>query len=138
MTPRRPQHRERGFTLVEALVALALIFTALLLSMSLLWQQPRTQLRLRAQQEALGAIEGVLEEIRAGRPVSGGFLPTTPYDRAADVRASTPRAADGLRLRLQVEPDPSVPNLQHVTVTAFYRVLGKPERRTVRTMVWRR
>jgi hypothetical protein len=106
--------------------------------MSLLWQQPRTQLRLRAQQEALGAIEATLEEIRAGRPVSGGFLPTTPYDRASDVRASTPRAADGLRLRLQVEPDPSVPNLRHVTVTALYRVLGKPERRTVRTMVWRR
>ena len=57
---------ERGFTLVEVLVALALLAVVLLTSLALLAQEPRIDRRLQARQEAARAVEGVLEAIRAG------------------------------------------------------------------------
>lgn len=120
----------RGFTLVETAVALVILGVALLLGMGLLAQQPKIQLKLRAHQEAHAALGRMLEGIRAGTvPLTPGPLPPGPVP---------PTAADGLVLRLGVEPDPTVPGLSRVAVTAHYTVRGQLFQRQVDTMVWRR
>lgn len=123
--------RAGGFTLVEALVALAILSFTLLLGMGVLAQQPRIQLKLRAHQEAHAALGRVLEGIRAGTvPLKPGALPPAALTATG--------AVDGLVLRLDVDADPDVPGLSHLTVSAHYTVRGQLFQRRLESMVWRR
>lgn len=116
-----------GFTLVETLVALAILGATLLLGMSLIAQQPRVRAKVRAHHEAQAAVASVLEGLRAGTvPLTPGLVPTPT---AAD-------AADGLLLRLEVAADPRAPGLAHLTVTAHYQVDGQLMERRVETLTW--
>jgi type II secretory pathway pseudopilin PulG len=115
---------------VETLVALVILTVALLLGLSILTQQPKIQLKLRAHQEAHAALARVLEGLRAGTvPVASGAVSPSPV---------TPIAADGLVVRLTVDPDPDVPGLSRVTAVASYTVRGQLLERRVETLTWRR
>lgn len=127
-----PGHRQSGFTLIEALFALALIGVALLLGLSLIWQQPRIQKRLAARQQALRAAEAVLEGVRAGT------VPLVPGGGRAAPGGRVTGGAEEPLLRMTVEDDRALPDLKHVTVSAHYRVWGETRSVRVETMVWRR
>jgi prepilin-type N-terminal cleavage/methylation domain-containing protein len=117
-----------GFTLVETLVALALVSIALFMGLALAWQQPRIHARLAAQQEALRLLEATLEGLRAGAvPLHSGALPP-PW---------IPSGISDLLLRLEVEAvEPA--GLYRVEAVAYYRVAGGTEQSRVETLVWRR
>lgn len=125
----RPPGDAAGSTLVEVVVALAVLTPALLMGVALLLNQPRAQKRLEARQAAFGAIESTLEEIRATGvlPAAGG------HPRAAP--GSSGRAA--LLLRIDHSPvEDGPPGLVRVEVTVHYRVLGEVHRAGVETLVW--
>ena len=60
------RHRS-AFTLVEVLIALLVLTLCLFLALGLHLQQRRILSRLQAQGEALRALEGTIEALRAGR-----------------------------------------------------------------------
>lgn len=111
----------KGFTLVETVVALAVLGVVLLLGLGLLLQEPAVVERLEARQSAWDALEDTLEAVRAGDlPLTGGSIPT-------------PR---GTVVHLSVEPTP-VPGLWRVQLEAEYRVQGRDFRPRLETRVWR-
>jgi prepilin-type N-terminal cleavage/methylation domain-containing protein len=114
----------RGFTLVETLVALALLTLALLLGLSLVLQHPRIVRRLDAQREAIHTLEATLELLRARA------LPLT----SQTLRPGGPRK---LALSIQVTPEGYPPGLYRVQVRAAYQVGGEPRERSVETLLWR-
>ncbi len=111
--PRR-SGRESGFSLIEVLIALVLVGTALLLGMGLALQQPRIVRRLDAERQAFRAMESTLEAVRAGV-----VLPA-PKD---------------LKIQMQVEPT-STPGLFQVTLCATYEVDHRKAEKVLRTLVW--
>jgi prepilin-type N-terminal cleavage/methylation domain-containing protein len=113
--------RRQGFTLVETVVALAVLGVVLLLGLGLLLQEPAVVERLEARQAAWDALEDTLEAVRAGDlPLSGGSYPTP----------------QGTVVHLSVEPTP-VPDLWRVQLEAEYRVQGRDFRPRIETRVWR-
>jgi prepilin-type N-terminal cleavage/methylation domain-containing protein len=122
--------RPNGFTLLEALVALAILAIALLLGMQLLIQTPRVVRRLDAERQAFRALEATLESLRAsGGPVENEELSNF---RTA---AGTPAPAE-LTVSVVVEPA-SLPGLYHATLTAHYTVLNVAYSKRLETLFWR-
>ena len=120
---------ERGMTLIECAAALALIGMAILAAGAFLSVQPLLTERLRAQQEALRALEYTLESVRAGAlPLVGGA-------QGVSLPAS-PEAARDLTVTLRVSPGER-PGLFVVAAEAIYSAGGKRCRRQLVTMVWR-
>jgi prepilin-type N-terminal cleavage/methylation domain-containing protein len=118
--------RRSAFTLLESLVALALISVGLLLAVGIQMQQPRTLERLRARQEATRALEATLESIRAGVvPLADGVVPVSAVGGSS--RALT--------LRLRVAATPTA-DLWQVECEASYVVLGRLERASLTSLVW--
>jgi prepilin-type N-terminal cleavage/methylation domain-containing protein len=116
-----------GFSLIEALIALAIVALIMTGGMSLIAQQSGILQRARAHQEALEVIETTLEAIRAGQLVvtSGRVrLPVTTTE------------ADALVLWLEVNRRPDMPDLAEVLVEARYVVGSHTLHRKVRTMTW--
>lgn len=116
----------RGFTLVETLVALALLTLALLLGLGLVLQHPRIVRRLDAQREANHFLEATLEALRAGDetvPLASQTLP--------------PAGSRKMALFIEVTPEGYPPGLYRVQVRAAWQVDGQPKERSVETLLWR-
>jgi prepilin-type N-terminal cleavage/methylation domain-containing protein len=130
--PRAPAGpgRPTGFTLLEVLIALAILGIALLLGLQLLIQTPRVVRRLDAERQAFRALEATLESLRAsGGPVENEEL--SHFFTAA----GTPAPA-ALTVSVEVAPA-SLPGLYHVTLTAHYTVLNVAYQKRVETLFWR-
>jgi prepilin-type N-terminal cleavage/methylation domain-containing protein len=127
--PRLLERGRRGFTLVEALVALLLITAALMLGYGFMMRQPQASARLDAGSEALRALESSLETLRSGAiPLESGMLqPVLAYP--------PPTAAEDLLVDLDVETT-EIENLFIVTLEARYRVGRAIHRRQVQSMIW--
>ena len=73
--PVRSRLERSGFTLIESLVALALITLALFLGTKLILMEPRILERLEAGERAIRALEAALETLRSGDlPLRQGVL----------------------------------------------------------------
>ena len=139
--PRAPSG-ERGVTLLEALIALALLGVALLMSLGLVWQQRRILHRLQASQEVHREVEATLEALRAGAlelPVGGGEDAVGPLVVTSPAAGPPPGVAAAERLSIVVravlvEPPP---DLYRAEVEAHYRVLGEPRSLRVETLFWK-
>ncbi len=118
-----PQARANGgFTLVEVVIALLLVAIALTMTLPLLVEQPRIQARLEAKRDALIAIEGGLEAVRAGA------LPLVPGTIQIDDTSP--------ELFLTVEPN-RIPDLYDVTVEARWTLQNRDWKSSISTRVWR-
>lgn len=122
--------RDSGFSLVEALVALAVIGLVLLGGLGLVWQQRRVIERVEAREAADRALAEALETIRSGAvPITPGIVPLPV--------ASPPGTAEGLRVVVRVTPAEPPPDLYRARVIATYRIAGRPVTRSVETQLWR-
>ncbi len=130
---RRASHTSaaRGFTLLETLIALSLLAVAMLLTLSLIYQEHMALGRLTAHEQAFRALEQTLEAIRAGRTVplgkelvdSGWFL--LPEDLAlADLQIWSERQEE------------SATGLYRLTLTARYWAGRRWYTRSLETLVW--
>ncbi len=128
---RQPRHNTRGFTLLEALVALSLLAVAMLLTLALIYQEPRALRRLVAQEQAYHALEQTLESIRAGRAVELGRQPVDP---AWLLLPEDPAARD-LQLWSELVEE-SATGLFKLTLTARYRVDHRWFEHSLETLVW--
>ena len=126
--PRR-SGRESGFSLVEVLIALVLVGTALLMGMGLALQNPRIVRRMDSERQAFRAMESTLEAVRAGVIP----LQTAQMDGFATA-VGTPAPKD-LKVHMQVEPA-GTPGLFQVTLRARYEVEGRKIEKMLRTLVW--
>lgn len=123
----------RGFSLVETLVALALIGVTLLLAMALLAQEPGMARRMAAQEEVLGILDVTQESIRAGYRLPDGTK-VLEWQELFEP-GYTPRV-DGLQMWSEVTPHGR--RLDQVVLRARWQADGQTFERTVHTLVPRR
>ena len=123
MSPGRPRPRdERGFSLIEALVALALVGFLLLSTSAIYYQQRTVARRVAAQRAADAALENSYELLRAGAwPLASGTVP--------DFWSS------GAVLTLRVDPG-EIPHSTRIDLVATYRVDGRPFRRSLQGILY--
>jgi prepilin-type N-terminal cleavage/methylation domain-containing protein len=118
-----------GFTLLEALLALALVGVALLLDLGLQAQSREIEARLAAEADLLRRAEATLESLRSGvhplrtGPVDGALAWPMPGEPA-------------LSMLLVVDPT-DVPGLCRVKLHGQTRGLrGRPHDLELETLVW--
>lgn len=121
--------RESGFSLVEVLIALVLVGTALLMGMGLALQNPRIVRRLDGERQAFRAMESTLEAVRAG------VIPLQTSKLDGFVTAVGTPAPKDLEIQMQVETT-GTPGLFQVTLRASYEVEGRKMEKMLRTLVW--
>ena len=126
--PRSSVH-SRGFTLVEALAALAIFAMAVLVATAFLQAHVQAARRLEVRSALVHATEITLEEIRGGlRPMVSANL-----DRGHELGL-----APGVALLTSIQVDGGgVADLFHVVVTSRSAAAGQPMEVVVETMVWR-
>lgn len=125
------RHREAGFTLVEALVALALVGVALLFDLGLQLQARAAREALEREADLLRRVEAVLESVRAGvHPLRRGAVdpalawPSLPERDVVAVLEAEPSGLDGL-CRVRVRATATGPR-------------GRPHQVSLETLIWRR
>lgn len=124
-----PSARIRGFTLVEALAALAIFTMAVLIAAAFLQAHVQAARRLEVRSALVRASETALEEIRGGlRPlVSSNANPNSEI-------AEHP----GREMVTSIKVDSGgVPDLYRVVVTSKSATAGRPMEVSLETMVWR-
>jgi len=112
---------ERGFTLLEVLVALAIAGVLMLSAGGLYWQQKEIGRRLVAQRAADEALENTYEMLRADVPELGSITLVDP-------------TGSGVALTVAVTAGP-VPHTRALDIVATYRVHEKPFRRSLQAVV---
>ncbi len=124
-----PACRDHGFTLVEALAALAVVAMAVLVAAAFLQAHGTAARRLEVRAALVRATETTLEEIRAGvRPLATGNL-----DRTAEL-GLPPGARVTTVIRVD---DGGVENLYRVAVRSRSTAAGPVMTVELETMVWR-
>lgn len=119
----------RGFTLVEALAALAIFSIAVLVAAAFLQAHVQAARRLQVRSNLIQASEVTIEEIRGGlRPMVSATL-----DRGREF-GSGPAAS--LRTTIKVDGGGS-PDLFHLVVISRSADAGHPMEVSLETMVWR-
>jgi prepilin-type N-terminal cleavage/methylation domain-containing protein len=119
--------RPHGFTLLEALIALAVLGVALLLGMALVIQLPRDVRRLDAEREAVRAMEVSLEAMRAGT------LPVQKSELSEFITVNGNSVAPDLGIDVAVAPT-TRPGLCQVTLTAHYSVLNSQHKKQLQAL----
>lgn len=120
----------RGFSLVELLVALFLLGFALLIGMEIFLQQPKVVDRLEAQRQALRALEGTLESLRAGN------LPLATQELTGFATRAGGPSPDDLTVSVEITALP-VSGLWEVALTARCTVGREKVVKRVHSMIWR-
>ena len=110
-------------------MALSLLGVAMLLTLSLMFQEPRVLRRLAAHEEVLRALEEILEGVRAGRVVGPGRQLVNWVPRGED-----PVAQDLLIWTEREEESGS--GLYRLSLVARYRVGDQWFDRALETRVW--
>ncbi|HEX3551960.1 MAG TPA: prepilin-type N-terminal cleavage/methylation domain-containing protein [Thermoanaerobaculia bacterium] len=132
--PGPSQSGQSGFTLLEALVALALLGVALLLGMELVLQNPRMVRRMDGERQAFRAMESTLEAVRAG------VIPLPlPPPRTAELGGFSTAVGSPARkdLAISMRVDfTALPGLYHVTLRACYTADARKVQKELQTMVW--
>jgi type II secretion system protein I len=126
---RRSASAQTGFTLLEVLIALAILGVALLLGMALVLQNPRIVRRMDSERQAFRALESTLEAVRAGA------IPLQTSRLDGFVTAVGTPAPKDLSIDMVVEPA-GLPGLFDVTLSAHYRVSQQKVVKRLRTLVW--
>lgn len=121
--------RESGFSLLEALVALALMGFAMLFTIALICEEPRIERRIEAHGEVIRLLEAQLEMIRSYLDIP---------EREIDVKTlplPEEPVAENLRMWTEVEVLPER-ELYKLTITARYSVGTGVFEQSVETMLW--
>jgi prepilin-type N-terminal cleavage/methylation domain-containing protein len=111
-----PSRGEGGFSLVEALVALAIAAMLLAAASEIYWHQRAVQVRMAKQRAADRALENAYEDLRFSGPIAPGSFPA-PGDPSITISITVlPGTVDGT---------------WRVDLVASYKVQGQPFRRTL-------
>lgn len=117
---RFPPSRCPGFSLVEVLVALAIVVALMLGVSGIYFQHKNMTQRMAAQRSADRALENLYEEIRFFPPVDDTIYP--------------PSEPGGATISVDVS-EGTVPGTWRVDLVASYKVQDHPFRRTLVAMV---
>jgi prepilin-type N-terminal cleavage/methylation domain-containing protein len=120
---------DRGFTIFEALAALAIFGMALVVATHALSAQAAAAKRAEVRQQLLSTAETALESLR------GGVLPlqTGRLDLGRDFRQGS---ANSVHLFVDVMPR-DLPGLFEVEVRVWTQLPGREETLAIKSMVWR-
>lgn len=129
--------RPNGFTLLEAMVALAILGVALLLGMALVIQLPRDVRRLDAERQAMRAMEATLEAMRAGTLPVKTCEPTSepPCVLSGFITVSDTTAVRDPKIEIDVVATQTLPGLCQVTLTAHYSVLNNQHQKQLQALI---
>ncbi|MCP4660831.1 MAG: hypothetical protein GY856_35965 [bacterium] len=121
--------RGSGFSLLEALVALALMGFAMLFTIALICEEPRIERRIEAHGEAIRLLEAQLETIRADPDISEGEIDVKTLPLPEEP------VAENLRMWTEFELLPER-ELYKLTLTARYSVGRQVFEQSLETMIW--